>query len=279
MVDTVRNEPVVILAGGKGMRMREYTDTLPKALVPIGPFPVIIHVMRIYAYYGFKRFILCLGYRSDAIKQYFINHEWMTNDFTLTMGLNKMKEIKNHGSDLLDFEITFADTGLDTNTGGRVKKIEKYVNTDNFLVTYCDGLCDVNIDSLFNFHIKHQKIGTVTAVHAMSPFGIIDIDPNGLCTSFREKPQLPGYINGGYFVFKKVFFDYLDNNAILEEEPLREITKMGQLGAYKHEGFWASMDTFKDVERLNILWQKGYMPNTGFVGSVPWIRSEPYKKK
>ncbi len=273
-------EPVVILAGGKGMRMREYTDTLPKALVPIGPYPVIVHVMNIFAYYGYRRFILCVGYRGDAIKQYFMHHEWMTHDFTLKMGSSKTKRIKNHMSDFLDYEVTFVDTGLDTNTGGRIKKVEKYVQTDNFLVTYCDGLSDVNIGDLVKFHNRKGRIGTVTAVHPMSPFGVIDIEDDGVCASFREKPTLPGYINGGFFIFKREFFDYLDEKCVLEEEPLRKLAKEKQLIAYRHEGFWACMDTFKDVERLNTLWEKGYMLHTGFKGRPPWVHLQrsPYSQ-
>jgi len=253
------------------MRMREYTDTLPKALVPIGPFPVIVHVMKMFSYFGYKRFILCLGYRADAVKQYFMHHEWMTHDFTLKMGSSHTKRIKNHMSDFLDYEITFVDTGFDANTGARVKKVEKYVETDNFLVTYSDGLSDVDIGELVKFHNRKGRIGTVTAVHAMSPFGVIDMQDSGVCTSFREKPTLPGYINGGFFVFKRKFFDYLDEQCVLEEEPLKTLTKERQLVAYKHPGFWASMDTFKDVERLNTLWETGYMPHTGFKGEIPWI--------
>jgi len=256
------------------MRLREYTDTLPKALVPIGPFPVVLHVMRIYASYGFRRFILCLGYRGDMIKQYFMDHEWISHDFILKMGPTRKKEVRTLVAERhhLDYEITFADTGLDTPTGGRVKKIEKYIETENFHVTYCDSLADIDIRQLTEYHKRMGKIGTVTAVHVMSPFGIIDVDNTGIATSFKEKPALPGYINGGYLVFKKAFFKYLTEKSILEEDPLRIIASKNQLAAYRLEKFWACMDTFKDVERLNALWDKGYMPNTGFRGRPPWVR-------
>jgi len=263
-------ESVVILAGGRGMRLRELTDTLPKALVPIGPHPVILHVMKIYAASGFRNFILCLGYRGDLVKEYFVDHEWMTRDFTLEMGPSNKKRIRDLEEGQLDYEITFVDTGLDTPTGGRVKKIEKYVVSDHFHVTYCDGLADINIAKLTEFHKKKNKIGTVTAVHAMSTFGIIEMDEQHLATSFREKPTLSGYINGGFAVFKKDFFNYLDKDSILEEDPLRKLTSERQLAVYRHEGFWACMDTSKDAERLNELWERHRMPHTGFSGPPPW---------
>ena len=265
------NEPVVILAGGQGMRMREHTETIPKALVPIGPYPVIFHVMKIFANYGYHNFIICLGYKGADIKKYFIDHEWMADDFTLSVQENDKKIIKNKVSELKDFNITFAETGQDTLTGGRVKKIQKYVDADNFFVTYCDGLTNINIEKLMEFHTKMDKIGTVSAVHTMTTFGIIDIDENSLATSFREKPSLPGYINGGFMVFKNKFFDFLDDDCVLEQEPMKKLVAKNQLAAFKHEGFWACMDTAKDVERLNTLWYKGYMPDTSFKGKSPWI--------
>lgn len=267
-------DPVVILAGGKGMRMREYSDTLPKGLVPIGPHPVILHVMGIFASFGHKNFIVCLGYMGDTIRQYFMNYEWMTSDFTLQMGPTHGKQIKNRTRDFLDFEITFADTALETQTGGRIKKIEKYVESENFLVSYCDNLSDVDISQLVAFHKKMGKIGTVTAVHAMSSFGVIEIDENELASSFREKPTLPGYINGGFYVFNREFFDYLAEDSVLELEPLERLAHERQLAAFRHEGFWACMDTFKDVERLNTLWKTGYMPHMGYRGKAPWSHSE-----
>lgn len=265
-----KDEPVVILAGGMGMRMREHTESTPKALVPIGPYPVIYHVMKCFENYGYKKFILCLGYKGKDIKQYFIDHEWVTGDFHLKMGSSNKKTITNLYSNPLDYEITFADTGHDTLTGGRVKKIQKYVKTDNFFVTYCDGLSDINIESLKNFHEQMNKIGTVSAVHTMTTFGVIDIDENSIAKSFREKPSLPGYINGGFMMFKNEFFDYLEEDSILEQKPMRTIAEKGELAAYQHEGFWACMDTFKDYERLNILWNKEYLPDTPFKGKAPW---------
>jgi glucose-1-phosphate cytidylyltransferase len=272
MINLTKDEPVVILAGGKGLRMREHTEVLPKALVPIGPYPVILHVMNIFANYGYKKFILCLGYKGEDIKKYFMDHEWMSHDFILKMGPSNKKIIQNLGSDLLDFEITFANTGEETQTGGRVKKIQKYVDTENFFVTYSDGLTNIDIEDLMAFHKKKNKIGTVSAVHTMTTFGIVDVGQDETVSSFREKPSLPGYINGGFMVFKKNFFDYLDEECILEQKPMKTLAKEGQLVAYRHEDFWACMDTFKDVERLNTLWYKKYFPDTSFEGEPPWIK-------
>jgi glucose-1-phosphate cytidylyltransferase len=229
--------------------------------------PILVHVMKIFAHYGFNKFVLCLGYKGDSIKQYFMNHEFMSRDFKVTPG-GKV-ELVGPPSDLHSLEITFAETGLETQTGGRLKKIERYVRTEDFLATYCDGLADVNLPQLLKHHASMNKVGTLTAVHPMSPFGILE-EANGVAISFKEKPMLPGLINGGFFVFKRRFFDYLDEDSVLEEEPLRKLTSERQLAVYRHDGFWACMDTFKDFERLNELWARHRMPHTGFRGTPPW---------
>ncbi len=253
----MKDIPVIILCGGKGFRLREFTEVMPKALVPIGNMPILMHVMKIYAHQGFRKFILCLGYKGEAIKQYFINHDWMSNDFLLKMGASK--EIKHLSNNLHEFEIIFADTGLDTNTGERIKKIEKYIDTENFMVTYCDGVSNINLTALWNFHIKMGRIATLTGVQPITSFGFVETE-NGIAKSFREKPTLPGLVNGGFFVFNKRIFDFLNENSILENEPLRTLASTGQLAVYEHKDFWACMDTFKDVERLNGIWETGYMP-------------------
>lgn len=263
-----KNVPVVILAGGLGMRMRDYPENVPKALVPIGGIPVIKHVMKIYMFHGFNRFIVCLGYKADAIKEYFINNPWKDNDFKLQTGNSSQVTLLEDPREQM--EITFAYTGLNTQTGGRIKKIEKYIDNEDFFVSYTDGLSDVNLYDLLNFHYRKKRTATLTAVHTASPFGILEIN-DGVVQSFKEKPFLPGYINGGFFVFNKRMFDYLDENSVLEEEPLMRLSDSSDLAAYKHEGFWACMDTPKDVERLNKLWIQGVLPGTNIVvEKAPW---------
>jgi glucose-1-phosphate cytidylyltransferase len=270
--------PVVILAGGKGMRMSDHEPLLPKALVRIGPYPVILHVMKIYAFYGFKRFIIAIGHKGEKIKEFFKNLEWTANDFTLRLGGSKKVEMESHlPSDWLDYTITFAETGEDTMTGGRVKKVEKYIDTDDFFVTYCDGLANINIRKEYEFHKKKGKMGTLTLVRPMSPFGVVELGEDGIVKSFREKPFMDTYINGGFFVFKRKFLDRLGENSVLEEEPMRALVAERQLAGYPHDGFWACMDTGKDVMRLNELWRTGVMPHTGYraEGKVaPWFNLE-----
>ena len=253
------NKPkVVILCGGKGTRLREHTEFIPKALVKVGDMPVIWHVMKTYSHYGYKDFVLCLGYKGDMIKEYFLNLEFMENDFTLSLK-SKAEKIIAHEPKLEEWNITFADTGLETPTGGRAKKIEKYIKDETFFLTYCDGLSNVDINKLYKFHKQKGKIATLTAVHPTSRFGIIGIN-NGIAISFKEKPYMEGVINGGFFVFNRKVFDYLDNNSVLEEEPLRKLTKEGQLAVYEHKNFWGCMDTFKDVEMFNSMWDKNNRP-------------------
>ncbi len=254
--------PVVILCGGKGFRLREYTDVIPKPLVTIGDIPVVIHVMKIFAYYGFTKFILALGYKGEMIKEYFADYSWKNKDFKLNILSN---DNSKHNVEILEaldlenFEITFADTGTETQTGGRIKKIEKYITEENFFMTYCDNLSDVNLQNFLEFHKRNGRIASVVGVHPMSSFGVIEVE-NGLATSFKEKPALPGVVSGGIFIFNRKIFDYLDENSILEEDPLRKLTDEKQLAVLLHEDFWACMDTFKDVDRLNTLWQSGYLP-------------------
>jgi glucose-1-phosphate cytidylyltransferase len=259
---------VVILCGGTGTRLREHTEYIPKALVQIGNMPILLHIMKIYSFYGYNKFILCLGYKGEMIKDFFMNYELMSNDFRLKIG--QTKETEKLTKEMDNFEITFADTGLETPTGGRIKKIEKYVNGETFFATYSDGLADINLHKLLEHHKRIGKIATLTAVNPMSPFGIVE-EKDGVAVSFKEKPMLPGLINGGFFVFNSGVFDYLHENSVLEEEPLRRLTAEGQLAVHCHKGFWACMDTFKDVERLNALWKEHVMPHTDLkVNKPPW---------
>lgn len=236
--------PVVILAGGLGLRMREYSALIPKALVPIGKMPVIYHVIKIYQAQGFSNFVVCLGYKGPMIKHYF-----------KTAKSAKIRDL------MKDVKITFVDTGMKTQTGGRLKKIQKYLDSDVFFLTYCDGVADIDLRKLLEFHLRKRKIATLTAIHPASPFGIVEQE-NGIITSFKEKPMLPGLINGGFFVFDKEIFNYLDDSSVLEEEVLRSLVKDRQATAYIHNGFWSCMDTYKDVSRLNKLWYTGILSGT-----------------
>jgi len=224
---------VVILCGGKGERLREHTETIPKPLVEIGGKPILWHIMKIYSHYGYNDFILCLGYKGEKIKNYFnqnYNEKW---------------------------KIEFIDTGPDTNTGGRIKKIERYIKTEEFLATYADGISDINIKELIEHHNKSGKIATMTCVNLRSNFGIVNVNNDNVVEGFKEKPFLDMLINAGFFVFNKKIFNYLDENSILEGKPMENLAKDKQLGAYKYNGFWEGMDTYKDTRMLNDTFDKG----------------------
>jgi glucose-1-phosphate cytidylyltransferase len=255
---TEQNIPVVILCGGMGTRLREETEFKPKPMVEIGGRPVLWHIMKIYAHFGFRRFILCLGYKGSVIKDYFLNYEAMSNDFTVHLGhLSQMSFRSNHAEQ--DFEITLADTGLNTMTGGRVKRIERFIDTDTFMVTYGDGLADLNIGELVKFHRSHGKLATLTASRPPSRYGILDLGDGGQILRFREKVQTD-WINGGFFVFNRRVFDYVDQECVLEQEPLERLSADGQLMAFRHEGFWIGMDTYREYELLNQIWDSGNPP-------------------
>jgi glucose-1-phosphate cytidylyltransferase len=224
---------VVILCGGKGERLREHTETIPKPLVEVGNKPILWHIMKIYSHYGYNNFVLCLGYKGDKIKEYF------------------SKETKEK------WNIEFVDTGPDTNTGGRIKKIEKYIDTDDFLATYGDGVSDINIKELIEFHKKQGKIVTMTCTNIRSNFGIVNIDDKNMVVGFDEKPFIDMWINGGFFVFNKKIFNYLDKNSILENQPLKQLAKERELIAFRYKGFWECMDTYKDTRVLNEMCDKG----------------------
>ena len=229
-----KNMPVVILCGGKGARINSCTTGIPKALITIGDEPIILHIMKIYIHYGFNNFIFCLGYLGDKIKKHF-------------------KKCK-------DNNIEFVDTGLETNTGGRIKQIEKYIKTKRFMVTYGDGLADINISSLLSFHDSMKRIVTLTTVRPLLPFGIVDFDENKSVFNFQEKPVLNYWINGGFFVFNKDIFEYIGDNDILEKDVFSRLVDIGQLVAYQHHGFWKCMDTYKDNAEFNNIWESGQAP-------------------
>lgn len=247
--------PVVILCGGTGTRLKEETEYKPKAMVTVGGKPILWHIMKIYGHYGYKKFIICLGYKGQMIKDYFLNHRWLSSDFKMTVSQNRAEyKIYNNNEDE-DFDIIFADTGEETKTGERIKKIEKYIFGDYFMVTYGDGVSNIDINSLANFHFRQNTIGTMTGVHPTSKYGIVTVNENRLVSSFAQKPKLDEYINGGFMVFKKDFFKYLKNDQMVEEA-LEDLVAENQLSLYTHNNFWHCMDTYKDYESLNKLWRE-----------------------
>jgi len=250
----------VILCGGKGTRMREETEYRPKPMVEIGGKPVLWHIMKRYAHFGHSDYVLCLGYRGNYIKDYFLNYEAMNNDCTISLG-NK-HEIKFHEAHHeSDFRVTLSDTGQETMTGGRIKRIGKYIDDDTFLLTYGDGLCDVDISKLIAFHKAHGKLMTVTSVRPASRFGILEIRDNNQVESFFEKPQLDGWISAGYFVVNRKVFDYIEGDeTTFELGPMERLAHEGQLVAYKHDGFFFAMDTYREYQLLNELWDSGKAP-------------------
>ena len=252
---------VVILCGGEGTRLREETEYKPKPMVTVGGLPIVWHIMKTYSYYGFNEFVLCLGYKGEMIKQFFLTHELMHNDVTIRTG-DRKHDVIHKGADSEDWTITFAETGLKSMTGSRIKKVEKYIDADDFLVTYGDGLTNANSADILAFHKKMGKVATLTGVHPQSKFGLIKPGKDGLVKSFMEKPVLYDYVNGGYYAFKKDIFDYLDKDesCVLETKPLEALVKKKQLGMYRHEGFWYAMDTYKDYLELNKMWDEGKRP-------------------
>jgi len=240
-----------------GTRLREETEFRPKPLVEIGGKPILWHIMKIYAHYGFKEFVLCLGYKGHMIKDYYLNYRMMHNDFTLRLDAPAAPQFHNSNAHV-DWSITFADTGPETMTGARVKRIEKYISEDNFMLTYGDGVTDLDLAKLWEFHLGHGKVGTVTGVRPVSRYGEMAV-VNGRVRQFSEKPRAEeAFISGGYFIFKRRFFDYLksDDSCVLEREPLERLTREGQLMSYLHTGYWHCMDTYRDFVALNEAWAK-----------------------
>lgn len=256
---SVLDWPVVILCGGRGTRINDETVYKPKPMVEIGGKPILWHIMKIYAHYNFKKFILCLGYKGEIIKDYFLNYQTLNNDFTVKLG---KKDINIHnGHPEIDWEVTLADTGLEAMTGARLKRIEKYIDADNFIVTYGDGLADINIGELAEFHQSHGKIGTITGIHYQSRFGHLGINENQV-TEFNEKPTSNSkneIISGGFFAFKRDFFKYIQeiDDCILEREPLQKLTTEGELMVYHHRGFWQCLDTLREKQLLDEMWDSG----------------------
>lgn len=254
---------VIILCGGKGTRLSEETVMKPKPMVEIGGLPILLHIMRIYSHYGFKRFILALGYKGEQIKQYFYNYRLTSGDLQLELNPEIPPTYFNH-SEERDWDITLVDTGPETLKGGRIKRVEKYIKSDSFHLTYGDGVSNVDLDKLVEFHDSHDCIGTVSAVHPPSRFGEMVLKGDSVL-EFEEKPQMGGgYINGGFFVFDKKIFSYLtgDEQCDFEFGPLQQIAQEGKLRAFRHDGFWQCMDNVRERDYLNKLIKTNKAPWT-----------------
>ncbi len=246
---------VIILAGGFGTRLSEYTDTIPKPMVTVGGRPILWHIMRTYAHFGHKDIYLALGYKAELIKEYFLQYRSLNADFTVDLATGA---VLAHQADDADWRVTLVHTGLESMTGGRVKRMQSFIGNEPFMLTYGDGVADIDIDALLKFHRSHGKMVTVTAVHPGARFGELMMESDQV-RSFKEKPQMgQGWINGGYFVIQPEFFGLIAGDAtILEREPLERAARMGELMAYRHEGFWQCMDTKRDRDSLEDLWQSG----------------------
>ncbi|MFN8294925.1 MAG: glucose-1-phosphate cytidylyltransferase [Chitinophagales bacterium] len=245
---------VVILAGGLGTRISEETDIKPKPMVEIGGKPILWHIMKIYSHYGFNDFIICLGYKGYVIKEYFMNYFLHNSDITIDLTTNKMEVLDTKTE---AFKVTLVETGLHTKTAGRIKKIQKYIGDEDFMLTYGDGIADINLHQLIDFHKKNNKVATVTAVRLDARFGGMDLNEENMVSSFREKSKDDSkWINGGFFVLKPEVFKYIDGdveNMMWEDQPLEKITNDHQLAAYKHDGFWKCMDALRDKIELEEL--------------------------
>ncbi len=250
---------VVILAGGFGTRLSEETVIRPKPMVEIGGKPILWHIMKIYSHYGFNEFIICLGYKGYMIKEYFANYFLHTSDVTIDLQTNT---ILAHHSRTEPWKVTLVDTGLHTQTGGRIKRIKEYVGNETFMATYGDGVANVDIRELLQFHRSHGKLATLTAVQPPGRFGALALEDDGFVSKFTEKPKGDGaWINGGFFVFEPGIFDYIDgDDDQLERDVLAPIAEDGQLMAYKHYGFWQPMDTLREKRKLEELWASGKAP-------------------
>ena len=250
---------VVILCGGLGTRLREETEFRPKPMLEVGGRPILWHIMKTYANYGYRDFVFCLGYKGSVIKEYFLNYEAMNNDFTLRLG-DQSQPLYHGRHTEQNFCVTLADTGLDCMTGGRIKKVEKYIDGDTFLLTYGDGVSDVDISKLIAFHCAHGKLATVTSVTPLSRFGILETNGDQVLR-FAEKPKTDGLMSAGYFVLDRKVFDYLGgDDCIFEREPLERLASEGQLMAYPHQGFFYAMDTYREYQHLNELWSCNAAP-------------------
>ena len=251
---------VILLAGGFGTRLSEYTESIPKPMVTVGGRPIIWHIMRNYAHFGHKDFYLALGYKAEVIKEYFLHYRTMNANFTVDLGTGV---VHPHQTEKIDWSVTLVDTGLDTMTGGRVKRLQSFIGNETFMLTYGDGVADINLDAVLKFHKSHGKMVTLSAVRPAARFGDLEFDGD-MVSSFQEKPQLhEGWINGGFFIIEPEFFDLIDDDSqMFEREPLEKTVAEGELMAFKHHGFWHCMDTKRDRDLLESMWGK----------DAPWTR-------
>lgn len=252
--------PCVVLAGGLGTRLRESTEFKPKPMVEIGNKPILWHILKSYSYYKINNFIICTGYKYEIINSYFQHYKENNYDFLVNTNSN---EKQYFSKEFENWQVLLSYTGEKTNTGGRIYKVRDYINSDLFLCTYGDGISDININNLIDFHIKHGKSATVTVVQQPSRFGVVETNNLNQVTNFKEKPLLDGLISAGYFVFNRKVLNYLDEDSVLEKEPLSRLATEGQLMAFHHKGFWQSMDTYREQLLLNDLIESG---------NAPWIK-------
>lgn len=254
---------VVILCGGYGTRIRDVADNIPKPMIPIGGVPILWHIMKYYSHFGHNQFTLCLGYKSNVIKEFFLNYEALTRDFTIELGEEKSIQFHTNHTES-DWKVTLAETGLDSMTGARIKRVKKYLTEEkNFMLTYGDGVGNIDLGKLLEFHLSHGKILTVTGVRPPGRFGELVSTSKGLVTEFNEKPQATGgRISGGFFVCRREIFDYLNDqqNLVFEQEPLRHLVKDKEMMVFDHDGFWQPMDTNREYQLLNALVESGKAP-------------------
>ena len=248
---------VVIFAGGLGTRIAEETDTRPKPMVEIGGKPILWHIMKVYSHYGFNEFVICLGYKGFLIKEYFMQYFLHNSDLTIELGSNKLDV---HYTNTDPFKVTLVDTGFSTKTAGRLKRVQQYTGNEDFMLTYGDGVSDIDIPALLDYHRRHGKVATVTAIQPEARFGGMELEDNGLVRLFKEKPKGDGkWINGGFFVLRPEVFRYLDgdmDDIMWEDRPMEQLSRDGELMAYKYNGFWKCMDAMRDKLELEMLWQK-----------------------
>lgn len=251
---------VVILAGGLGTRITEESHLKPKPMIGIGDMPILWHIMKMYSYYGMNEFVICCGYKGYVIKEYFADYYLHRSDVTFDFGNRNEMEVHNNFSE--PWKVTLVDTGVNTMTGGRVKRVQKYIGNEPFLLTYGDGVSDVDILKTIEFHKSHGKIATMTTVNIGQRFGVLDINKDNTIASFREKSDTDGsMINAGFMVLEPKIFDYIQGDStVFEKEPLEKVASLGELKAYRHEGFWQCMDTQRDKQRLEELWASGEAP-------------------